>query len=133
MILLVKFSVLIVSTSMSCLIGLKSNKCCMTMKNQGIDFETFIESVGHENEIHSLTIDHIERFFNVRVPDENNIMTVNPFFSGHPILKHAPKLSQDDEIFSLSMKTLDFILSNNYDIDQFYIQGLNHIKNLEFQ
>ena len=65
--------------------------------------------------------------------EENYIPTVNSDFNGDPVLKHVPKLTLDIEISFLSMKTLDFILSNNDDIDQFYIQGLNHVKNLEFQ
>ena len=116
------------SAVLGCNIGSEDMDCCNNMIQAGIDLESFGKSVAHG--IHSITIDHVKAYFDIVLPENNSIPTVSSNFQEGYILNHAPKLSSDNEIKSLSMKSLDFILSNNDNINEFYISDLTHLEKL---
>ena len=98
------------------------------MTNAGIDLKTFGSSTAHG--VHSITIEHIDFYFEVLLPLQNDILTVNTNLTGRKILHHAPKLSNDNRPLSLSFKTMDFIMSNNDNPNDFYFRGQTVIENL---
>ena len=122
------FAFILVNAVSSCDIGPKEMKCCDIMVQAGIKWESFGESVAHG--IHSITIDHVKFYFDVSLPENNSIPTVNTDFRGRHILNHAPRLSNDNEIESLSMKSMDFVLSNNDNTNEFYISGVTTLEKL---
>ena len=111
-----------------CQIGSEEMNCCSKMTMAGIDLKTFSSSVAHG--VHSMTIDHVDHYFGVSLPLENDIPTVNTNLTGKKILHYAPKLSNDNRPLSLSFKTMDFIMSHNDNPDEFYFRGQTAIENL---
>ena len=113
---------------LSCQIGSKEMDCCSKMANAGIDLNNYGMSVAHG--IHSIAIEHVQYYFNVSLPIENDIPTVNTNLTGRKILHYAPKLTNDNRPLSLSFKTLDFVLSHNDNPNEFYFKGQTVIENL---
>ena len=99
-----------------------SHNCSKSLIDHGIDFSSFPLSIAHG--IHSITIEQLKHFFGVHVPSQNGIPTVNSNLTGDDILPNAPRLNNDQNILSLEMKIMDFIISNNDDPKKFFIRGL---------
>ena len=88
----------------------------------------FPGSVAHG--IHSISVEHIKHFFGVDIPAENGIPTVNSDLNGPRILSSAPKISNDTKMMSLTMKEVNYVLSNNDIPDNFYVKGLSSIEKM---
>jgi len=128
LLILLLFALMRDAKSEKCQIGTEEMNCCTKMTNAGIDLKTFGNSVTHG--VHSLTIETINYYFGVSLPLENDIPTVNTNLTGKKILHYAPKLSNDDRVLSLSFKTMDFILSNSDNPNEFMFRGQTIIENL---
>ena len=98
------------------------------MRKNGINMITFSESVAHG--IHSISVEHIKHFFGVDVPSDNGIPTINTDLNGPRLLRSAPKMSNDTKELSLTLKEVNFILSNNDEPQSFYIRGLSSIEKM---
>lgn len=103
-------------------------KCCNEMRKIGINMIMFPASVAHG--VHSISVEHIKHFFGVDIPVENEIPTVNTDLNGPPILPYAPKISNDTKMLSLTMKEINYVLSNNDEPDSFYVKGLSSIEKM---
>merc|ERR1712126_343990 len=104
-------------------------RCCDEMRKIGINMMKFPGSVAHG--VHSISVEHIKHFFGVDIPVENGIPTINTDFSNGPsILPSAPKISNDTKMLSLTMKELNYVLSNNDNPDNFYVKGLSSIEKM---
>merc|ERR1712212_220776 len=103
-------------------------RCCDEMRKIGINMMMFPVSVAHG--VHSISVEHIKHFFGVDIPVENGIPTVNTDLTGPPILPYAPKISNDTKMLSLTMKELNYVLSNNDKPDNFYVKGLSSIEQM---
>ena len=104
----------------------ENGECARIMSDAGLDVDTFNDSVSHG--IHSLTVEHLNYFFEANTTEDNKIPTVNTNFSGPAIIPHAPKISDDPESKSLLMKLIDFIMAHNDDVDNFMLKGLSSIE-----
>ena len=104
-------------------------RCCDEMRKIGINLMKFPGSVAHG--VHSISVEHIKHFFGVDIPVENGIPTLNTdFVNGPSILPSAPKISTDTKMLSLTMKELNYVLSNNDKPDNFYVKGLSSIEKM---
>ena len=88
----------------------------------------FPGSVAHG--VHSISVEHIKHFFGVDIPVDNGIPTVNTNLNGPRILPSAPKISNDTKMSSLTMKEVNYVLSNNDKPDSFYVKGLSSIEKM---
>ena len=88
----------------------------------------FPGSVAHG--VHSISVEHIKHFFGVDIPVDNGIPTVNTNLNGPRILPSAPKISNDTKMSSLTMKEVNYVLSNNDKPDNFYVKGLSSIEKM---
>ena len=83
--------------------------------------ESYNLSVAHG--IHSINVEQLNYYFDGNVEEDNDIPTTNSDLSSEEgVLPSAPKINKDNSILTPSMMMLDYIMSNNDDIDTFLIK-----------
>ena len=103
--------------------------CCELMSNAGLQLESYNLSVAHG--IHSITVEQLNYYFDGDVDAENDIPTTNSDLSSEEgVLPSAPQINKDASILTPSMMMLDFIMTNNDEIDSFLIKGLSSLEKL---
>ena len=105
--------------------------CRKIMTDSGLEHSTFSASVAHG--IHSISVEHLNTYFDGKVSEDNSIPTTNTDLkSDQKVLMFAPKMNKDPGMLTDSMQMLDFILRNNDDAqgDDFYFPGVSSLEKL---
>ena len=102
------------------------SNCNDKLSTAGVDLKNFPLDVAHG--IHSMRIEHVKHFFDVQVPINNDIPTVNTNLKGEKILKSIGNLTNDPKLKSLFMETIDFIFSRNDDEETFSIRSCSNLE-----
>ena len=82
----------LITDVLSCKIGSEEMNCCTKMTDAGIDLNTYGNSVAHG--VHSITVEHVHYYFNVSLPLDNDILTVNTNLTGK-------KMEEDIQAFGI--------------------------------
>jgi len=117
---------LLIISSQAASISDDQDTCRAAAEQVGVDFENFRYNVAHV--IHSLTVEDVRYFFDENFPVENNIPTANMNMSGPSVLLQTPSYPSKFK-FPLG-STLDRILLNNDDPDNFNERGFNALEEL---